>query len=146
MPPSAAQSSPSTHWASDPPSTCSMFPVPQRYGTTVLPSKGKFFHPSFISAKLYKLFPLMKFPGESVDNCSVHRAEKNIEFKISFQKLYIILVPSKHLGKFTLDSSIYSCWKRKKTHKLIFLSFFKCTYFLTLPTQCFLNNWIFHLG
>lgn len=30
----------------------------------------------------------MKFPGESVDNWSVHRAEKNITFKISFWKRY----------------------------------------------------------
>lgn len=51
----------------------------------------------------------MKFPGESVDNSSVHRAEKSIKFKVSFWKFYVILVASKHLGKFTLDSSIYSC-------------------------------------
>lgn len=71
----------------------------------------------------------MKFPGQSVENCSVHSAEKNITFKISFQKLYIILVASKHLEKFTLDSSIYSRLKRKKTPKFTFLIFFTCAYF-----------------
>jgi len=62
---------------------------------------------------IHKLFPLIKFLAQSVDNCSVLRAEKNI-FKTPFQKLYIILVASKHLGKFTFDKSIYSCWQRRK--------------------------------
>lgn len=52
--------------------------------------------------------------GNCVDNCPVQMAEKNATFKIHSQKLYVIMVSSKYLGKLTLDSSIYSCWKRKK--------------------------------
>lgn len=102
-------------------------------------ARKKIFHPSFIFAELHKLFPLIKFPGESADNRSVHRAEKNTTFKICIWKLYIILVASKHLRKFTLHSSIYSSWNRKDS-QVTFLSFFKCIYFLTLLSQCFLNN------
>lgn len=47
--------------------------------------------------------------GNCVDNCPVQMAEKNATFKIHSQKLYVIMVSSKYLGKLTLDSSIYSC-------------------------------------
>lgn len=51
--------------------------------------------------------------GNCVDNCPVQMAAKNATFKVHSQKLYVIMVSSKYLGKLTLDSSIYSCWKRK---------------------------------
>lgn len=98
---------------SDPPAPCSLLPLPQSYGTTMPAREKSSTLPLFLQS--YRNYSLrLNSLGNCVDNCPVQMAEKNATFKIHSQKLYVIMVSSKYLGKLTLDSSIYSCWKRKK--------------------------------
>lgn len=127
---------------SGPPAPCSLLPLPQSYVRyNHVTQQGKNLPLFIYFCKFIETIPSDEIPWGIVWTTALFKwLRKMLHLKYILRSFTLLWCHQNIWGSWPWIHQFILVEKEKITHKFTFLSFFKCIYFLTLPSQWFLDN------